>query len=259
MGKGLLWWLAELILIGIANSILRDLQYEVASKRERWENQYEELEQEVVAQQLVLEDEIFSAQEDVSFHEIRALHSQSVELADRVYSLLGDSRETLDAMGNAIVDAAKQRKILQQRRKEVAYGDRQSIQDEIEGLIELRDDILIPDKDTVKEQRNSLLQKVQSLNKQTAMLRDMKEEIRLEEKETKKKKRRATGVVKFYNSEKQFGFIKSDSSERDVYVNVKQLQNTNSLKAGDHVTFVIMSGEKPWASQVETTNEVETE
>ena len=57
MGRGILWWIAGFILYGIANSILRELQYEVATKRERWENLYEELEQEVEAQQELLEEE----------------------------------------------------------------------------------------------------------------------------------------------------------------------------------------------------------
>lgn len=252
MGRGILWWIAGFILYGIANSILRELQYEVAIKRERWENLYEELEQEVEAQQELLEEEIESAEEDINYKQISLLHSQSIELADRVYSLLNDSRETLDAMGNAIVNAAKQRKILQQRNREAPYDEKNAIQEEIDGLYELRDDVLIPDKDIVKEQRDSLLRKVRKLNKQTAQLRDLKADLRSEQRQHRKsiKKERCMGNVKFYDQKKQFGFIKTDSCDNDVYVNGKQLRNVEKLKTGDSVTFILIDGDKPWASQV---------
>jgi len=253
VGKGILWWIAEFILYGIAYSILQDLQYEVAAKRERWENLYESLEREVEEQQDLLEEEIERTEKYVSFKQISLLHSQSIELADRVYSLLEDSRETLNAMGNAIVNAAKQRKILQQKKREASYSEKASIQEEIDGLIELRDDILIPDKDTVKEQRNSLLRKVKELNKQTAQLRELKNGLRSEERQNRTKTRqiRCHGSVKFYDRKKHFGFIKTDSCNSDVYVNVKQLRNVEILNKGDHVTFILMSSDKPWASQVD--------
>ena len=166
--------------------------------------------------------------------------------------MLNDSRETLDAMGNAIVNAAKQRKILQQKKREVSFSEKSKIQEEIDGLHELRDDVLIPDKDIVKEQRDSLLRKVRELNKQTAQLRDLKANLRSKQRQHRKsiKQERCIGSVIFYDKKKQFGFIKTDSCDSDVYVNRKQLRNIDKLKTGDSVSFFLMIGDKPWASQV---------
>jgi CspA family cold shock protein len=52
----------------------------------------------------------------------------------------------------------------------------------------------------------------------------------------------ATGVVKFFNEAKGFGFIKIDENGKDVFVHVSALQNT--IQEGDKVTFDIEEGKR---------------
>lgn len=47
------------------------------------------------------------------------------------------------------------------------------------------------------------------------------------------------GKVKWYNSDKGFGFIESIDSKRDIFVNYANLTNCSTLKEGDLVEFEI--------------------
>lgn len=49
------------------------------------------------------------------------------------------------------------------------------------------------------------------------------------------------GIVKFFNAEKGFGFIKTESGE-DIFVHVSGLND--SIKEGDDVTFETIEGKK---------------
>ena len=50
------------------------------------------------------------------------------------------------------------------------------------------------------------------------------------------------GTVKFFNSEKGFGFIKHDNSDQETFVHVSGL--INEIKEGDKVEFEMQSGKK---------------
>jgi len=50
------------------------------------------------------------------------------------------------------------------------------------------------------------------------------------------------GTVKFFNSEKGFGFIKHDDSEKETFVHVSGL--LGDIKQGDSVEFDIKEGKK---------------
>ena len=50
------------------------------------------------------------------------------------------------------------------------------------------------------------------------------------------------GTVKFFNSEKGFGFIKHDDSEKETFVHVSGL--INDIKEGDKVEFELQNGKK---------------
>ena len=52
-----------------------------------------------------------------------------------------------------------------------------------------------------------------------------------------------TGVVKFYNSTKGFGFIVNNSTGEEIFVHVSGLID-NTIKEGDAVTFGIEDGRK---------------
>jgi cold shock protein len=50
------------------------------------------------------------------------------------------------------------------------------------------------------------------------------------------------GTVKFFNSEKGFGFIKHDDSNKETFVHVSGL--VNDIKEGDKVEFDVQEGKK---------------
>ena len=62
----------------------------------------------------------------------------------------------------------------------------------------------------------------------------------------------ATGTVKFFNDQKGFGFIVSDTDKNDVFVHVSAVQ-TGTLNEGDKVEFEMGEGQKgPCAVNVKT-------
>ena len=50
------------------------------------------------------------------------------------------------------------------------------------------------------------------------------------------------GIVKFFNSEKGFGFIKHDDSDKETFVHVSGL--INEIQEGDKVEFELQNGKK---------------
>ena len=55
-----------------------------------------------------------------------------------------------------------------------------------------------------------------------------------------------TGIVKWFNEEKGFGFISSEGGD-DIFVHISNLKGKDSLrslKEGDTVSFEIKEGEK---------------
>jgi cold shock protein len=46
-----------------------------------------------------------------------------------------------------------------------------------------------------------------------------------------------TGTIKFFNSEKGFGFITNDNGGDDVYVHASGVQGSSILQEGQKVTF----------------------
>jgi cold shock protein len=56
-----------------------------------------------------------------------------------------------------------------------------------------------------------------------------------------------TGLCKWYNEEKGYGFIKINDADRDVFVHANQLRKSgivNGLTEGDRLRFAIEQGDK---------------
>ena len=67
---------------------------------------------------------------------------------------------------------------------------------------------------------------------------------------------RATGIVKWFNAQKGFGFIEREGAP-DVFVHHSEIQGDGyrELNEGETVTFVVTEGQKgPQASQVTRSN-----
>jgi len=63
------------------------------------------------------------------------------------------------------------------------------------------------------------------------------------------------GTVKWFNSDKGFGFIEQENGGKDVFVHFRQINNSGngrvSLDEGQRVTFEVGEGEKgPQAENV---------
>lgn len=54
----------------------------------------------------------------------------------------------------------------------------------------------------------------------------------------------STGVVKFYNEDKKFGFIVDDESGKDYFVHVSAIESEGTLVKDDRVKFNIVNGKK---------------
>jgi CspA family cold shock protein len=66
-----------------------------------------------------------------------------------------------------------------------------------------------------------------------------------------------TGVVKFYNPNKSFGFITGDDG-KDYFVHKSGLKEGVEITEGDKVSFEVVKGDKgPKAEQVEKIDESE--
>jgi len=67
----------------------------------------------------------------------------------------------------------------------------------------------------------------------------------------------ATGMVKWFNDSKGFGFIQADGQERDVFVHYSAIQGEGfkTLSEGQKVDFELIDGPKgPQASNVARMN-----
>ena len=51
-----------------------------------------------------------------------------------------------------------------------------------------------------------------------------------------------TGIIKFFNNSKGFGFIKQDNSDQEIFVHVSELRD--QVKENDKVEFEVQRGKR---------------
>lgn len=61
----------------------------------------------------------------------------------------------------------------------------------------------------------------------------------------------ATGIVKFFNGDKGFGFITPDAGGADVFVHISALQGGTSLRDGEKVSYELGQDRKTGKSKAE--------
>ncbi len=53
-----------------------------------------------------------------------------------------------------------------------------------------------------------------------------------------------TGIVKFFNIEKRYGFIKADDDGKDYFVHQNNIKDGKTITQGDSVKFELIDGKK---------------
>jgi hypothetical protein len=166
-----MWWLIPVGIGLAAAAIYSALQEEAYESRYRWEQQYHEVERTIEEHRQNIESHLYEARLICDFYQLIDLHYSSIKVADQAYMLLRDARRSLDAIGQALVNAKKQIAELSEERKKVkGKKERELIQEEIDGLRNLRRS-LFPDKDKIKSEREHLQQEVARFNNITHQLK----------------------------------------------------------------------------------------
>lgn len=171
----MIWWLVVGIIggiIGIANKILSSLRSSAAKERQRWENEHRVVENQIQQYEAEIQQKLREAQYTVDFHVLANLHFESMKIADHAYGLLKDSRVALEAIGNAIVETAKEKNRLIAEKRSIFFNPRKEreLEEEISALVDLSNH-LFPDKNQLKAQRDHFHSQVQEFNSRTHTLK----------------------------------------------------------------------------------------
>lgn len=164
----------NLVLYGAAGAILLWLNNTAAEKRQRWQEDHEQFKRDIRAHRIKIQNIIDSNLDYYEYQELIDLHYQSFRTADQAKSLLDDSRSSLEAIGQALVNAKEQRDHLKISINSNTTEGKKEARQEIDSLIKLRK-VLFEDKDILKQQRDTFLSEVHKLNLQT---RELKHTIR---------------------------------------------------------------------------------
>lgn len=166
-----MYWLIPIGIIGAGALIYKALNDSAGEKRSEWEIKYRQVQDSIESHRKNIEDHLRRAQESYDFDLLISLHYSSVRVADEAYKLLSDSKDSLQAINDALQKAKFKILELKTLRSLSSKENYRSISEEIDGLYKLRES-LFPDKDALKEQRNNFLSEVKRLNNQTRMLKE---------------------------------------------------------------------------------------
>jgi cold shock CspA family protein len=212
-------------LFGAARGIFDTILAPAQRSRAEWQDRYVAAEAAIAQQIRVIENQVQDRRGMLTFAEVTVLHRQSVQAADMAHETFTLARQSLDALGQSIVETARQRKALERRVCTARGRVRADLQREIDGLHRLRDVYLIPDKDRVKAEKNRLLAEVRRLNVRTAQLK----QIRTQHQALESPRNQAT--VKWFDPVRGFGFLVLPDG-REAYVNSAGVMHRQPLSGG---------------------------
>ncbi len=115
-----MWWLAIPVAVGVAAYLIDELNEEVGDVRQRWENKKEEVERDLNWHKQNIENHLQQAKNDCDFYELVNVHYSSVKVADEAYKLLMGARDSINAVGQALGKAKRERDNLKKQRSKTA-------------------------------------------------------------------------------------------------------------------------------------------
>jgi len=163
--------LSGLALVGVGLVIYNELEEQSSASRRRWHSKHLEVQRSIKWHEEQIEHHLDEVKQSYDFKTLIDMHYSCVKVANQAYILLKDARTSLDKIGEALGKTRTQRELLFTKKKALKNKEeRQEIQEEISSIQNLRKK-LFSDKDEIKKQRDSFLNRVKELNNKTHTLK----------------------------------------------------------------------------------------
>ena len=104
-----MYWLIPVGIIGIGALLYSALDNSAGQKRKEWESKYRQVQDDVESHRKNIEAHLARARASYDFYLLTNLHYSSMKVADEAYKLLSSSNEALDAIGDTLQKAKKER------------------------------------------------------------------------------------------------------------------------------------------------------
>ncbi len=220
----MLWAAVRGALDWLTHGALDVLLGKVEAGRQQWSHEYAEVHASLARQNARLDAALGRDAVPLTYQDLSLLHRQSAEQADLAHAAFASAQRVLDALGESIVETAKQRKTLERRVLDAKGFERRQLEESIEGLHRLRDQHLVPEKDRIKADKKRLLAELRRLNRQTAELKA----LRTAQAEIESPL--VPCAVKWFDSNKGYGFLLCQQG--DVYLHLGNVPDQLVLVPG---------------------------
>jgi len=161
----------KIVATGLAFLALAWLESIAGEKQRNWEEKYKDYQDEIDRLNNELEDTINFNNYEMDFKELIDLHYQSFSTADNTKKLLDDARDSLKAIGQTIMKLKENKKEIELKLKNKNFNSsKQELEEELISIIETRKK-LFKIQDKLKEQRNTLSNKLKEFNQNTQKLK----------------------------------------------------------------------------------------
>lgn len=283
----LAWWNSNSASINLtvpARRVLEGIIDEVGNERQKWNVIFDDLDKTIGRRIKDNQGHLSRLGSHVDFAHVSKMHDETMMTAHAAYRLVNDGRRVLDALRRAKINLASQIASTKNDVNGSWLWRRRSSAKNLASLQQLRDEMLGPDRESLKEQHTTLITNVATLHEQAQTMRtvlkrqpsnvakqwliDRQNWLNLSHENWDRARRglrlrpmpllqinqknvRVEGVVKWYDSSKRRGVIQPVYGGPTVQVGRSCLQNTNVLHAGQKVGFVVReTSVGPWAMNV---------